>query len=181
MKIKLCSSKQGIYFTSDTHYNHSNIIKSLSNWGDLETAREGFNSVQEMNDKIVDNINNLVAPDDVLFHMGDVAFGKDAVIEFRKRINCKNIYLVLGNHDKEIDKQQSLKSLLHGAGTLMKSVKMGSMSAPQMKGIGFACRLSLQIISKICLFLMSACCVLNPMTLAISSFSFREKYRGQPL
>ena len=72
-----------------------------------------------MNDKIVDNINNLVAPDDVLFHMGDVAFGKDAVIEFRKRINCKNIYLVLGNHDKEIDKQQSLKSLFSGVYRLL--------------------------------------------------------------
>jgi calcineurin-like phosphoesterase family protein len=119
MKIKLQSAKQQIYFTSDTHYNHSNIIKSISKWEDLDTAREGFDSIDKMNETIINNINEIVEPNDVLFHLGDVAFGKNAVIEFRNRINCKTIHLILGNHDKEIDKQQSLKSLFSGVYRLL--------------------------------------------------------------
>jgi calcineurin-like phosphoesterase family protein len=71
-----------------------------------------------MNDVIVDNINKYVQQDDVLFHTGDVAFGGiDNLREFRNRIVCKNIHLILGNHDhhirRDVDNLQSLFSSVH--------------------------------------------------------------------
>lgn len=90
-----------IWFTSDTHYNHKNIVSSITRWDDKTGCRD-FNSVEEMNDTIVNNINNVVGPDDVLYHLGDWSFGTEKTIkEFRDRINCKEVHLILGNHDRE--------------------------------------------------------------------------------
>lgn len=58
-----------------------------------------------MNSHIVDQINFHVKQDDILFHLGDVSFGGlDNLREFRQRIVCQNIHLVLGNHDHHIRK-----------------------------------------------------------------------------
>lgn len=58
-----------------------------------------------MNSAIVDRINEHVQEDDILFHMGDVSFGGlDNVREFRSRIVCQNIHLILGNHDHHIER-----------------------------------------------------------------------------
>jgi calcineurin-like phosphoesterase family protein len=57
-----------------------------------------------MNNTLVDNINSKVGQDDTLIMLGDIAFGGFESIEtFRDRIICKNIHLVLGNHDHHID------------------------------------------------------------------------------
>lgn len=101
MKIFL-KPGQRVWFTSDSHYNHGNICKATSNWEDLSSTRD-FDSLEEMNRLIVDNINSKVKEDDYLFHLGDFAFGGiNAVKEFREKINCKNIHLILGNHDWRI-------------------------------------------------------------------------------
>jgi calcineurin-like phosphoesterase family protein len=66
-----------------------------------------------MNTALVDNINNKVGENDVLIHLGDWSFGGFEMIEeFRSRIVCKNIHLVLGNHDHHIDNDKNgIKSL----------------------------------------------------------------------
>lgn len=68
-----------------------------------------------MDDVIIDNTNAVVGEDDVLYHNGDFAFGRDAthqrIVEVRNRIRCKNIYLIFGNHDKEIKKKEFLRNL----------------------------------------------------------------------
>jgi calcineurin-like phosphoesterase family protein len=102
-----------IWITSDTHYGHSGICKGTTHWrilNDLgekiipEDAVRDFSSVEEMNDTIVENINNNVEEDDVLFHLGDWSFGGiENAIELRYRIKCKNIHLILGNHDHNIE------------------------------------------------------------------------------
>jgi calcineurin-like phosphoesterase family protein len=52
---------------------------------------------------IINNINSKVGQDDTLIHLGDVAFGGfDKLEQFLDRLICKNIYLVLGNHDHHI-------------------------------------------------------------------------------
>jgi calcineurin-like phosphoesterase family protein len=57
-----------------------------------------------MNDAIVESINSVVGEDDILFHLGDWSFGGfENIAEFRNRIVCKNIHLVLGNHDHHIE------------------------------------------------------------------------------
>lgn len=101
MKIIL-EKNQNIFFTSDTHYNHSNICRATSNWPEGRGTRD-FHSLGEMNDAIVTGINSVVGPDDYLVHMGDWSFGGfESIVEFKNRLVCKNIILFLGNHDHHI-------------------------------------------------------------------------------
>ena len=105
MKIKQ-ESGQKIFFTSDTHYHHTNICRGISNWPEGEMTRD-YDTLDEMNNVIVNSINLNVMEDDILFHLGDWSFGGfDKVQEFRDRILCKNIHLVLGNHDHHIERNK---------------------------------------------------------------------------
>ena len=117
MKIEL-KPNQKIFFTSDTHYNHTNICRSVTNWRDengnvpINQTRD-FKSLDHMNDYIVNSINSKVGENDILFHLGDWSFGGfENIEEFRNKINCKNIHLILGNHDHHIEKDKNgIKSL----------------------------------------------------------------------
>jgi len=102
MKIKL-NQEQSIWFTSDTHYDHENICAATTKWIGAEHLTRKFSSLEQMNDKLVDSINNKVSQDDILFHLGDWSFnGFENIRKFRERINCKNVHLILGNHDHHI-------------------------------------------------------------------------------
>ena len=106
MKLVLEKGQQ-LFFTSDTHYSHSNICSATTNWSVNEGYARKFDSLQDMNQRLVDNINNRVGEDDILIHLGDWSFGGfDKIEEFRSQINCKNIYLVLGNHDHHIERNK---------------------------------------------------------------------------
>jgi len=106
MKIKL-EPTQRLYFTSDTHYNHTNICRGVTRWTDAEDITRDFKTLDQMNDRIVAGINTEVGQDDILFHLGDWSFGGFEMIEqFRNRINCKNIHLILGNHDHHIERDR---------------------------------------------------------------------------
>jgi calcineurin-like phosphoesterase family protein len=101
MKIIL-EKNQNIFFTSDSHFAHQNICRGVSNWPEGRGTRD-FHSLGEMNDAIVAGINSVVGPDDYLVHMGDWSFGGfESIVEFRKRVVCKNVILFLGNHDHHI-------------------------------------------------------------------------------
>ena len=81
-----------VYFTSDTHFGHENIIK----W-----CRRPYSSVEEMNEKLIENWNSVVGPDDIVFHLGDFAFGGSGLWkEVLSRLNGKK-YLIIGNHDEK--------------------------------------------------------------------------------
>jgi calcineurin-like phosphoesterase family protein len=87
-----------IFVTSDTHFSHSNIAgPSVSRW---DSGYRDFNSVREMDDTLINNINKLVGVDDELFILGDFCFGKQPW-KYRDRINCRVAHLILGNHDYE--------------------------------------------------------------------------------
>ena len=110
MKVKL--DKGRVFFTSDTHYGHTNICRGVTNWRDengnvpADQTRD-FETLEQMNDKIVESINSVVGEDDTLFHLGDWSFGGfENIEEFRNRIVCKNIHLVLGNHDHHIERNK---------------------------------------------------------------------------
>jgi len=94
-----------IWFTSDTHFGHTNIAgPKVSSWKD---GYRNFNSVQEMNDTLIKNINNVVGEDDILYHLGDWSFGGvHNIYYFRKSLICKNIHLMLGNHDQHITNKE---------------------------------------------------------------------------
>jgi calcineurin-like phosphoesterase family protein len=111
MKIKL-EKEQKLFFTSDTHYNHKNLCRGVTNWRDINgeipvTQTRSFNTLEQMNDNIVASLNHLVGEDDILIHLGDFSFGGfDNIGIFRNRIICKNIHLILGNHDHHIERNK---------------------------------------------------------------------------
>ena len=106
MKIRL-EPHQRLFFTSDTHYNHTNICRGVTRWTDAEDITRDFKTLDQMNDRIVAGINAEVGQDDILFHLGDWSFGGfESIEEFRRRINCRNIHLVLGNHDHHIQRNK---------------------------------------------------------------------------
>lgn len=99
--------KKDIWFTSDTHFGHKNIVRGVTGWED-NTKTRNFNTVEEHNTCIVDRINSLVKYDDVLYHLGDWSFGGHENIKvFRDRICCSEIHLILGNHDNHVKPKDS--------------------------------------------------------------------------
>jgi calcineurin-like phosphoesterase family protein len=107
MKIILKPGQQ-LFFTSDTHYSHKNICRATTEWEDAEDKTRDFKSLEYMNDRIVYNINSKVGVDDILFHLGDWSFGGfEKIKELRDRIVCKNIHLILGNHDHHIENNKA--------------------------------------------------------------------------
>ena len=78
------------WFTADTHFNHDLIRKY---------CHRPFDTCQEMDEIMIANWNNKIKPGDIVYHLGDFAFGKeDAVKKYRNRLMGK-IHLILGNHD----------------------------------------------------------------------------------
>lgn len=92
---------KNIWFTSDTHYSHANITGSkVSIW---KNGYRNFDSIEEMNNTLINNINKCVGENDILYHLGDWSFsGVQNILYFRRSLVCKNINLILGNHDKHI-------------------------------------------------------------------------------
>lgn len=82
-----------LWFTSDTHFGHENAIGFTN---------RPYDSIRQMNASLVDAINYWVKPDDVLYHLGDFSFRipLEQAAEIRSKINCKEIHLIPGNHDK---------------------------------------------------------------------------------
>jgi len=106
MKIVL-EKGQRLYFTSDTHYGHSNICRATTKWTDADSVTRDFKSLEHMNDTLVNRINETVGENDILIHLGDWSFGGfESIKEFRDRIICQNIHLVLGNHDHHIERNK---------------------------------------------------------------------------
>jgi len=108
MKFDKILTSGVVWITSDTHYSHKNICRGVTNWRTkdgkipIESTRD-FNTIEDMNSVIVDNINSKIGPDDTLIHLGDFSFGGfDKIGQFLDRLVCKNIHLVLGNHDHHI-------------------------------------------------------------------------------
>lgn len=78
------------WFTSDTHFGHKNILE-------YEKEARPFETVEEMNEQLIANWNDKVRPKDIVFHLGDFAFGAINV-PIADRLNGHK-RLVMGNHD----------------------------------------------------------------------------------
>ena len=104
MKIVL-DKGQKLFFTSDTHYSHANICSATTSWVGADNLTRKFKSLDQMNDTLVNNINQVVGENDILIHLGDWSFGGfESIKTFYDRLICKNIHLILGNHDKNIER-----------------------------------------------------------------------------
>jgi len=112
------------YVFSDPHYGHKNFVAGETSWFYSEDRTEEeikelrwrrcrpFDTVEEMNDIIVKNINSTVPENATLICLGDWSFGGiENIWNFRKRINCKDIHLILGNHDHHIANNRVLPNV----------------------------------------------------------------------
>lgn len=102
------------FFTSDTHFNHGNIIKYchrpfmtkeeeqlLAEHANFRVSEE---TVRRMDAELISQINETVGKDDILWHLGDFCFARgkryyDICRSYRDQIRCKTVNLVWGNHD----------------------------------------------------------------------------------
>lgn len=109
MKFKKIITTGRVFITSDTHYGHKNICRGVTNWrtqdGEVPVgSTRDFETIEQMNNRLVNAINNVVGQDDTLIMLGDVSFGGfENIGIFLDRLICKNIHLILGNHDTHIE------------------------------------------------------------------------------
>ena len=89
-----------IYFTSDLHFYHKNIIKYSPSFRSYENA-------DEMNEKLIELWNSIVTPEDTVYNLGDLSMAANTkkIIEVAKRLNGKH-FLILGNHDYPIKSEK---------------------------------------------------------------------------
>lgn len=85
------TDNQSVYFTSDTHFGHKNI---------LQFCNRPWETVEEMNEALINNWNSIVKENDIVFHLGDVQLGggNQLMDSIFPRLNG-HIILILGNHD----------------------------------------------------------------------------------
>ena len=79
-----------IWITSDTHWNHVNILKH---------SQRPFRNVEEMNECMVVNWNSKVKKGDKIYHLGDFAWGDAYTYAKYKTYLNGQIFLIKGNHD----------------------------------------------------------------------------------
>lgn len=91
-----------IYFTSDTHFYHKNI---------LTMNGRPFQNTFEMHEYIIQSWNSIVGKDDEVYFLGDLTWGNPkGTKEILDRLNGK-IYFIKGNHDKlkDLNKHDIIK------------------------------------------------------------------------
>lgn len=90
-----------VFFTSDTHFSHVNIMKF---------SGRPFESVEEMNEYLIEQWNKKVPEDGIVYHLGDFGFGTSGkLVQIRKRLNGE-IHLIVGNHDRKQLKDRVFES-----------------------------------------------------------------------
>lgn len=88
------------YFTSDHHFFHKNVLKFED---------RPCNTVEEMNELLIERWNKVVSKGDKVHHLGDFSFGsQDQTIDVASRLNGQ-IVIYKGNHDNKNKLKRMLK------------------------------------------------------------------------
>lgn len=84
-------NKDKIFFTSDHHFGHSNII---------QYCHRPWEDVRAMNLELIQRWNSVVPKDGIVFHAGDFAMTSniDYITQLLYKLNG-NVYIAFGNHD----------------------------------------------------------------------------------
>ena len=78
-----------IYFMADPHFGCHKLV---------ENTRPMFDSVEQHDEALIDEINLTVRRDDTLVIAGD--FCREKPGRYRQQIKCRHTFFILGNHDK---------------------------------------------------------------------------------
>lgn len=90
-----------IFFTSDLHFYHANVIKYCN---------RPWDSAEEMNEGLIANWNSVVRDNDKVWILGDLFFcGHEESLSILKRLKGRK-HLILGNHDKMIRNQKQVQA-----------------------------------------------------------------------
>ena len=83
---------QKIWFTSDLHLGHRNVIKFCN---------RPFADEKEMGKALIDNWNNTVGDNDIVFVLGDTFWFNNSqdIKKVLSQLKGKDIYILPGNHD----------------------------------------------------------------------------------
>jgi len=83
---------QNIFFTSDYHLGHNNVIKF---------DNRPFKGLHDMHHTMIENWNSVVNEDSIIFYLGDYIYKGDVKIAkwFSSQIKGR-IHFLMGNHDK---------------------------------------------------------------------------------
>lgn len=99
-----------IYFSSDWHYHHKNRVRGCSGWEDKEACRD-FDSLEEHDAILVQNINKTLKWDDIVYFLGDWSLGGiEYVKKFRDQLDVRKIHFIGGNHDHHIRRNRIVKT-----------------------------------------------------------------------
>lgn len=121
-----------LYFTSDLHLGHKNIIKYCD---------RPFSSVEEMDAALINNWNSVVKPTDTVVVVGDFAFATpEGWKDYLSRLNG-DVILIVGNHDyRHLDKVSHLFKEVHTLWEVPPS-KFGVKSGPRVVCCHYAMRI----------------------------------------
>ena len=83
-------SPMKVWLTTDTHFGHAKMVE--------------YGRPADFEERIKNNLEAVVKPEDVLIHLGDVCIGHDSLnnVWFKAELGCRT-WLVKGNHDRKSD------------------------------------------------------------------------------
>ena len=89
-----------VFFTSDLHLGHGNII---------DLCNRPFVNVEEMDRVLVENWNRKVKKNDTVYVIGDIVWDKKKVAYYMEQLTGRKI-LVIGNHDSHWAKKEEIQN-----------------------------------------------------------------------
>lgn len=96
-QIKIIDPKN-LFFTSDHHFGHENIIKHCN---------RPYSSVEEMDRDLIKKWNEKIPPNGLVVHGGDLSMDLSWNIlqeKYLKKLNGRIIFQIIGNHDRKLEK-----------------------------------------------------------------------------
>ncbi len=95
--------KQKIFFTSDLHFGHENVIRF---------DNRPFNTVEEMDEEMIKRWNTKVGKGDIVYVLGDFIWkaATNEAVSIIRRLNGQ-IILIKGNHDRFLHNAAAKKAL----------------------------------------------------------------------
>ncbi len=80
-----------IFFTSDHHFGND-----INAW---KYRYRPFSSPKHADKQMIKLWNKYITKNDIVYHLGDFAINDQAIPKFIKKLNARDIILIVGNHD----------------------------------------------------------------------------------